>query len=215
MNGLPLISYSIKVAKEFAENHNADIALSTDSIEIKEVAAKYGLVTDYIRPHFLANDTAGKLDAIADILLYQESHNSIRYEYILDLDITSPLRTHKDLEEAFTKLKNSEDAMNIFSVSPANRNPYFNMVEETENGFVILVKTGATIKSRQQAPPVYDMNASFYFYKRVFFDKDYTTAICDKSLVYVVPHLCFDLDHPHDFSMMEIMLKENLLDFQI
>ena len=215
MNGFPLISYSIKVAMQYAEKHNSDIALSTDSIEIKEVANKFGLVTDYIRPDYLASDIAGKMDVIIDILKYQESNKNILYDYILDLDITSPLRTLMDLEEAFNKLVGSEDALNIFSVSPSNRNPYFNMVEETGNGYVKIVKTGATIKSRQQAPQVYDMNASFYFYKRAFFYKGYKTAICDRSLVYLVPHLCFDLDHPHDFTIMEIMLRENLLDFQI
>ena len=39
LNGLPLISYSIKSAKEFGGRYNAQIALSTDDDQIKKVAA--------------------------------------------------------------------------------------------------------------------------------------------------------------------------------
>ena len=215
LNGLPLISYSIKSAKEFGNRYNAEIALSTDDDQIKESAVKCGLKTLYERPIVLANDVVGKVDVIQHVLEYYERLHNTRYDYILDLDITSPLRTIDDLEEAFRMLQNNPEANNIFSVSPAHRNPYFNMVEEKGDGFVRLVKQGNTIKSRQQAPAVYDMNASFYFFRRSFFKKEYKTAITDKSLAYLMSHLCFDLDHPIDFMFMGFLFKEKLLDFQI
>jgi CMP-N,N'-diacetyllegionaminic acid synthase len=215
LNGQPLISYSISIAKEFASRYDAEIALSTDDDQIKEVAAKFGLKTQYKRPVILASDVAGKIDVLQDILNFYESANQCKFDFILDLDVTSPLRTIKDLEKAYKMLQNNPEAYNVFSVSPANRNPYFNMVEEHKDGYVKLVKQGDAIKSRQQAPKVYDMNASFYFFRRSFFEKKYKTVITDKSLAYVVPHICFDLDHPHDFILMDILLKENLLDFII
>jgi CMP-N,N'-diacetyllegionaminic acid synthase len=215
LNGLPLIAYSIKSAKEFASRYDAEIALSTDDNQIKAVAAKSGLKTLYKRPAVLANDVVGKVDVIQHVLEYNERLNNTRYDFILDLDITSPLRTIDDLEEAFKILQNKQEANNIFSVSPAHRNPYFNMVEEHKDGYVKLVKQGDTIKSRQQAPAVYDMNASFYFFRRSFFEKGYKTAITDKSLAYLISHLCFDLDHPFDFIFMNFLFKEKLLDFEI
>ena len=215
LNGQPLIAYSINIAKEFAIRYNADIALSTDDDQIKKVAAKFGLKTTYKRPAILATDTTGKVDVLQDVLDYYERINHSTYDYILDLDITSPLRSINDLEEAFEMLKNKPEAYNIFSVSPAKKNPYFNMVEEYKDGYVKLVKQGASIESRQQAPHVYDMNASFYFFCRSFFKKGFKTAITDKSLMYLVPHVCFDLDHPFDFLFMDILLKENQLDFNI
>jgi N-acylneuraminate cytidylyltransferase/CMP-N,N'-diacetyllegionaminic acid synthase len=119
----------------------------------------------------------------------------------------------EDLETAFLQLKANDQANNIFSVNPANRNPYFNMVEDKGNGYVGLVKQDGTIKSRQEAPQVYDMNASFYFYRRSFFDEGFETAVTDRSLCYVMPHTCFDLDEPMDFTIMEILIREKLLDF--
>ena len=215
LNGKPLIAYSISIAKEFAKMHCAEIALTTDDDQIKDVAAKFGLETQYKRPAILANDVAGKVDVLHDILDYYEKINNSRYDFILDLDVTSPLRTITDLEKAFEMLQNSPEVYNIFSVSHANRNPYFNMVEESKNGYVKLVKHGDIIKSRQQAPIVYDMNASFYFFRRSFFEKGFKTAITDKSLAFLVPHICFDLDHAFDFLFMEMLIKQNLLNFRI
>ncbi|MGK7390773.1 MAG: cytidylyltransferase domain-containing protein [Candidatus Cyclobacteriaceae bacterium M2_1C_046] len=215
LNGIPLIAYSIRVGLEFAKKYNADFALSTDNDTIKEVAASHGLNTDYTRPTFLASDTAGKIDAINDLLVYQEKKNDCRYDFIIDMDVTSPFRTVEDIEEAFQSLRENHEAKNIFSVSPASRNPYFNMVEKKDSCYVNLVNGGNQFKSRQQAPVVYDMNASFYIFRRIFFDENHPISITDKSMAYVVPHICFDLDEPHDFIIMEIMIRENLLDFKI
>lgn len=215
LNGLPLIAYTIHTGLSFAKIHNADFALSTDNDQIKTVASQYGLETDYIRPAALATDKAGKIDAIHDLLQDQEQSRGYTYDYIIDMDVTSPLRTVADLEEAFNKIRTVPEALNIFSVSPASRNPYFNMVESGESGYVKLVKENSGFKSRQEAPEVYDMNASFYIFRRQFFEEGHEVSITDHSLAYEVPHLCFDLDEPHDFTIMEIMLRENLLDFEL
>lgn len=213
LNGKPLLNYSIEIARKFVDKHNGCIALSSDSEDIIKVASECGLYTNYIRPDYLASDSAGKVDTLKDVLIYQEEQNNITYDYLLDLDVTSPLRTLNDLENAFIKIRSNELANNLFSVSPANRNPYFNMVELRDDGYVDLVKKGFVFKSRQEAPKVYDMNASFYFYKRSFFDGDCATVITNNTLVYEMPNICFDLDHQHDFLLMELLLKENLFDF--
>jgi len=210
LNGKHLISYSINVAFDFVSKHGGKVSLSTDSEEIKTIASAYGLNTEYKRPDQHATDAAGKIPTIRDILIYEEQLENTRFDYVLDLDVTSPLRTLEDLENALKLIVQKPDALNIFSVSPPNRNPYFNMVEPTSDGFCKLVKDGLVIKSRQTAPIVYDMNASFYFYRRHFFDEVWETALTPKSMFYVVPHLCFDLDHTIDFKVMEIILKERL-----
>lgn len=215
LNGQPLISYTIKTSKRFSDLYDSDIALSTDSEEIRNLADSYGLTTVYKRPKHLATDNAGKIPVIRDLLLFEENLASKRYDYIVDLDVTSPLRTVEDIENAFNLLVGRHDAYNIFSVSLANRNPYYNMVEIGSERFANIVKEGPIFKSRQEAPVVYDMNASFYIYRRNFFSEGFESAITDKSLIYVVPHICFDLDHPNDFVMMEVMIKEELLDFKL
>jgi hypothetical protein len=217
INGAPLIAYTIKLAKKFQKKYNSKIALSTDDIEIKKVAEDFGLITNYKRPKFLATDTAGKIDTIKDVLLYEESLLKDKIDFILDLDVTSPLRTFEDLEQAFKLLINKPEALNLFSVNPAARNPYFNMVEKNSNGFYSLVKTNpdGSIMTRQSAPNVFELNASFYWYRRSFFDSGAKSAITNKSIIFEMKHICFDLDHPVDFLFMEYLLQNNKLDFNL
>jgi CMP-N,N'-diacetyllegionaminic acid synthase len=215
--GKSLIAYSIDLTNKLKVKWNAKVALSTDDSEIKSVAASNGVHTEYVRPEYLATDAAGKIDTIKDLLLYEESLVEYKYDFVLDLDVTSPLRTLNDIEKALKLLIANKEAKNLFSVNNAARNPYFNMVEENTNGFYSLIKTNpdGSVMTRQSAPKVYDLNASFYWYRRSFFDSNSKSAITDKSLIYLMNHICFDLDHPIDFLFMEYLLQNNKLDFEL
>lgn len=213
INGKPLIAYTIGTAMKFAGIHNANVVLSTDDEEIVQTANNYGLSSKYRRPEELSTDTAGKLGVIRDVLEYEEHSRNCRFDFIVDLDVTSPLRTVQDIETALEMLKAHPDALNIFSVSPASRSPYFNMVEEGADGYVKVVKDIGDVLSRQSAPKVFDMNASLYIYRRDFFDKGLQKATTERSLAYVMEHVCFDLDEPIDFEIMQLLMQHNKLDF--
>lgn len=215
LNGKPLIAYTIEIAFQLASVLKADVGLSTDSDEIHNVAAEFGLHESYKRPAELGGDTIGKISVIKELMIYYEEKNDKNYDYVWDLDVSSPLRNKDDLMQAFHLLVARPDALNIFSVSKASKNPYFNMVEETDDGFAKLVKNFGEIKARQKAPNVYDMNASFYIFRKEFFEKGWDTSTTDRSLCYIMPHICFDIDHPLDFKILELMFRENLLDFEL
>ena len=215
--GKPLIAYSIEQAKKLSKKINATITISTDDELIKKTAEKFGVITDYVRPDYLATDAVGKIETIEDILKYEESKANKRFDFVLDLDVTSPLRTIKDLEYAMQLMIDNSEAFNLFSVNKAARNPYFNMVEVNREGYYGLVKTNpnGTVISRQAAPEVYDLNASFYWYRRSFFELGSKSVFTNKSLIYVMDHMCFDLDHAVDFLFMEYLLQNDKLDFEL
>ena len=214
LNGIPLIGYTIDIAKRFQEKHeNVEIALSTDSDEIIRVAEDCGLKSEYKRPDYLGGDTIGKVDAIKDVVLYYEKAHNKTYDYVLDMDVTSPLRTLEDLEEALAIIDADPNALDLFSVSHPGRSPYFNQVEQKENGYYNKVKDAGTVLTRQSAPQVYDLNASFYYYRRAFFESGAKSPITDRSLIYLMKHTCFDLDHPIDFEIISFLLENNKLDF--
>lgn len=216
LSGLPLIGYSIKHAQTFAKEFGADVALSTDDKDIKKAAASLGLHTEFDRPKELATDSAGKIPVIADLLRHEEKRQQTSYDLVLDLDVTSPMRTLEDLQAAKKLLANDPKALNLFSVNPARRHPSFNMVQLGPKGYAeYCVPPKAAVTSRQNAPKAYDMNASFYFYRREFFHKERLMAVTERSLVYVMPHACFDLDDPVDFLFLEFLMKENHLDFAL
>ena len=216
LNGIPLIAYSIQMAERVISTLGGGmIYLSTDSQEIKEVASEFGLDVSYTRPDSLAGDTAGKVDVMAAALDYAESKHNCQFDYLLDLDITSPLRTLGDITKAFKLLEENDKALDIFSVNKAARNPYFNMVEQKETGFYGLVKPlNSNLKTRQSAPPVYDLNASFYIFKRAFFEQGLRSVITDSSLIYVMDHICFDIDDMEDFKIMDCLLKNGVIDIE-
>ena len=214
IGGEPLISYSIRHAKEFSKIYQTDIALSTDSIEIKNIAENFGIKTEYVRPQNLATDKAGKVETILHVLEYEETTRNVKYDFVLDLDVSSPLRCLDDLKLAFLQILADKEAFNIFSVNKANRNPYFNMVEQQSNGYYSLVKKGNFL-TRQSAPKVFELNASFYIFRRSLFDMKCTSTIGEKSLIYEMPHICFDLDHKVDFDFMEFLIHNKSLDFTI
>src|SRR6187402_257011 len=100
INGKPLIAYTIDLTNKIKSKFKTKVALSTDDLQIKEVVGSYGLFTSYLRPDYLATDAAGKIDTIKDLLFYEESLINEKYDFILNLDVTSPLRTLEDVEKA-------------------------------------------------------------------------------------------------------------------
>jgi CMP-N,N'-diacetyllegionaminic acid synthase len=218
LSGIPLIAYSIETARKFSEifGNNCILSLSTDDEEILHVARNYDVKTDYIRPSYLATDAAGKVDTLRHLLDYEEQNRNLSFDYVLDLDVSSPLRSVKDLILAFNRIIEDPAAYNIFSVSKAHRNPYFNMVEENKDGYYKLVKTTENnVFSRQKAPRVFDLNASFYIYRKAFFKNSFKSVFTEKTLIYEVPHICFDIDNLVDFEIMEFLISNDKLGFDL
>jgi CMP-N-acetylneuraminic acid synthetase len=90
------------------------------------------------------------------------------------------------------------------------------MVELAPDGYYKLVKrTPGIILTRQSAPKVYDLNASFYIYRRNFFDRGFTSVLTEKALAYELPHISFDIDEPIDFDMMELLISSGKLGFTL
>ncbi len=205
--GKPLIAYSITQAKSWERAMR--IIVSTDSKDIAAVAKDFGAEVPFERPKDLASDTADKLAVIHHAVLESEKIFNEKYDIVVDLDATSPLRTTKDLENCY-QLFLKEKPENLFSVVPSHKNPYFNMVELDRNGRAHLSKslTHATHR-RQDAPKVYDMNASIYFYSRNFFLKENTSVITDNSIVYCMPDVSgFDIDREIDFHFVEFLIEK-------
>ncbi len=162
--GKPLLAYSILQAQKSGLFDS--IAVSSDSEQILSVAREYGVELAIVRPAEMATDTAGKLPAIRHCVLSAETTLDRRFDIIVDLDATSPLRLVSDIQGA-VQLLESSDAPNVITGAPARRSPYFNLAEELSDGSVKLAKTLSNpILRRQDAPRCFDMNASIYAWKR-------------------------------------------------
>jgi CMP-N-acetylneuraminic acid synthetase len=207
--GKPLIAYTVEYLKKWGKAER--IVCSTDSEKIADIAKKYGAEIPILRPPELATDTASKIDALKHIVEFCEKQDDIKYDIIVDLDPTAPLRKKIFLDEAFNRFLKS-NANNLYSVNKARKNPYFNMVELNEGGYAHLSKQSNVVR-RQDAKPVYEINASIYIYKRDFL-LNTNTANSDKTIIYEMPDTAsIDIDNEIDFLFVEFLLKSEVFKF--
>lgn len=208
--GKPLIYYTINQAKKWGKGRH--IVVSTDSEEIAKIAKSFGAEVPFLRPSDLASDTSAKIPAIRHALFSSEDIYEEKYNFVMDLDVTSPVRTIQDLENAFN-LFLEKKPKTLFSVVTAHKNPYFNMVEVSRGSKVYVCKQGGNFIRRQDAPKVYDVNASIYIYDRNFLiDKRNINVISDDSIIYVMGDVSrTDIDSELDFKFIEFLVKDGII----
>ena len=210
INGKPLMYYTIKQAIKSKLFDN--IVVSTDSKKILAKAKSYGAEGWFMRPKRLASNTCSKIPVIKHALREAEKFYSKKFKYIIDLDVTSPLRRTKDIINAYkTFIKNKGDV--LVSVTKSKKNPYFNMVEIIKKKVKNVKIVKKKIFRRQDAPITYDMNASIYIWNRnnlmhsksVILEK----ATTSKTVFYEMPGIrSIDIDSKLDFEIVEFLLKK-------
>lgn len=210
----PLIDYGISLIELYIDTHPNDqvhIALNTDSDELKKQAiSRNSEIVIIERTEELANDTVGKIEVIRDTFFKMKQKKEVIYDFIIDLDLTSPLRTLPDLNGLIEKYMNSQNTDLIFSVVPSRRNPFFNMVKLDGNQVSLAIKSQFT--SRQQAPDVYDINGSMYLYKPLFLENN--TYLFDGiiDLFVMKDYKVLDIDDKEDFEWMNFLMPKFLSD---
>ncbi len=204
LGGKPLIVHTIDIARKCPSIDK--VIVSTDDAEIAEVARASGAEVPFMRPKELASDSAAKLPVIRHAVDYLESKESYYPDIVVDLDPTSPLRTEADIE-ACIRMVRDEGADNVFSVTRARRNPYFNMVEIVENKVKLVKTLPRPVVRRQDAPQVYDMNASIYVWKREVLMKN-DSIFLERTRIYEMPGWARDIDNETDFEFVEFILEK-------
>jgi len=204
--GKPLIAHSIEQA--LASGLFSDIAVSSDSVEILDIARKYGATILVKRPVEMATDNAGKLQVIIHCFKAAEKESGKVYQTIVDLDSTSPLRLVADIVES-VKLLEESGASNVLTAAPARKSPYFNLVEFNDNGILGVSKSlPKTVLRRQDSPKCYDMNASIYPFRRDALT-DATSVFFDDTKLYVMPEeRSIDIDSELEFQFVEFLMKK-------
>ncbi len=204
--GKPLIAYSIEVAKccDLIDT----VFVSTDDSAIADVATQYGAVV-IARPAELATDTS------PEWLSWQHAAKWVQKNYghfdvFVSLPPTSPLREVSDISAAIEKIQSRVGDI-CLSITPANRNPYFNMVKLAGNGLVELVnKPDAKVERRQDAPQVFDITTVVYATTPQFIfhhDSLFSGAV---TAIEVPKSRAVDIDDIYDFKLAEAIIGENL-----
>ena len=123
------------------------------------------------------------------------------------MHVTAPLRNINDIKNSYEQFIN-EKSNKLISVTPCKRNPYFNMVEKVNNKVQIVKKNIKKIGRRQEAPEVFDMNASIYIWTRKELLKK-NSKYDKKTSLYIMPaERSIDIDSLFDWKLVEYILKK-------
>ena len=211
LNGIPLVYYTLSAIKLYQETHSDDsvtVAVNTDSQELMEMVYNQKAVLniqEIERKEKWAGDRAAKVDVIKDT--YLKCRKQGPYDAVVDLDITSPMRRPTDIEAAIRSPKDDPKCDLVFSVVPARRSPYFNMVEKRQAYYRKICPSRYT--ARQQAPKAYELNASIYVYNPGFLEREIEKTILDYNcgIVEMPDYLVLDIDSEEDFRRMSMLME--------
>ena len=209
---IPLVWYSMAgialyIKRHLKDSDHADIVLNTDSEDLIKLVGQVSElnVTVLRREENLAGDKVPKVAVIKDCLARAEKIFKTEYDTVVDLDITSPLRTVEDIKNAIDMKISRTDVDVVYSVTHSRRNPYFNMVK-SENGFFCKALP-SNFTTRQEAPAFYDMNASIYAYSpKALKEKEQTiffNSNCDAVIMADTGIL--DIDSEEDYELMQVI----------
>lgn len=211
LNGIPLVYYTLSVIRLYKDKHVNDqvtVALNTDSKDLQHLVNTQDIVKNVLmveRKEDLAGDVAAKVNVIQDT--YFQCKQNMNFDVIVDLDITSPMRRLCDVEAAIENLMSDRNCDLVYSVVPARRSPYFNMVEKKDDYYRKICPSMYT--ARQQAPTSYELNASIYAYSPSFLEGMIDKTILDYNcgIVVMPDYLVLDIDSEEDFQMMELLFE--------
>ena len=207
----PLVYYTLASAFDFKErvkDAQVDICLNTDSQDlINLVGEKYPETWIIHRPEELCGDVVPKMAVFQHSLSFMERTQRVFYDYLIDLDITSPLRQIDDVLGIYEMKLSNPGAGLVFSGCPSRRNPFFNMVKAEKDGSVTKVIEDVVFTARQQAPAIYDLNASMYVFETEFLRTNTTGILWETTcMLYLMKDTAvLDIDSEEDFEMMQLI----------
>lgn len=205
--GKPLIAHTISQA--IRSNLFHTIAVSSDSDDILSVAGSESIKCLIKRPAELASDTAPKLPAIKHCVEQVESFAGVKFDIVVDLDPTSPLRNIDDIKNCLELLITSKSS-NVITGCPARKSPYFNMVELDDANVARLSKPSKSgVFRRQDAPPVFEMNASIYVWNRAALDGNDSIWNADTRIYLMPQERSIDVDSEVDFELVKMLMNRS------
>ena len=102
INGIPLIAYTIGEA--LRSRLLTRFIVSTDDAEIQEVAIRYGAEAPFLRPAEFSTDTASSVSAMQHAVTWAEKQEGVRYDYVIEMMCTNPMKTVEDIDACIEKL---------------------------------------------------------------------------------------------------------------
>lgn len=206
LNGLPLVAWSIKVAKEV--DRISKIVVSTDTKEIAKISMNYGAEVPFIRPKYLSEDESSEWEVWKHCIKFFQD-KKYHFDGLVIIPPTAPLRNFQDINNCINEYEKGDyDA--IITVTDSHRNPYFNMIKvNQDNTSSLVISKNKKYIRRQDTPEVYDMTTVAYVVRPKFvLEEDGIFDGLVKS-VHIPLERAVDIDTIFDFEFAKYLISKN------
>jgi CMP-N,N'-diacetyllegionaminic acid synthase len=204
INGKPLIKYSIEeaIGSQFLDR----VIVSTDDMEIASVAKECGAEVPFLRPSYLAGDNAKTIDVLLHVI-QELSRRSQKYDYLVLLQPTQPLRKSWHIDEAIKSIVDNREER-LVSISPVEDHPVLIRSVDDKGYLKNLLSTNSTVR-RQDFPDFYKVNGAIYINK-INDNLNEGTSLNDNSYPYIMQQeYDLDIDEPKDIELLKFILEDH------
>jgi CMP-N,N'-diacetyllegionaminic acid synthase len=205
LGGRPLICWAIKAAKD--SGLKGDIVVSSDSNKILTIAKKNGALTPFKRPAYLASDSASTMDVIKHFFEWSVQ-NGKKYETLIILQPTSPLRTGKDILNAYKDYEKRK-CDSVVTVCKSSFKPAWINTLPPDMSMKNFIPKKMVNKNRQEQKIYYEINGAVIVsnFKKVIKSGSVYTS---KTYAIEMPsNRSIDIDDEKDFIVAKYWFKKN------
>ncbi len=197
--GKHLIAYTIEAALK--SKYINKVIVSSDDDEILSISKEYG--AEIIRrPDELASDTATTFDAIKHTI-----DNLEKYDYIVLLQPTSPLRDEKHIDEAIELLV-EKNADAVVSVCEMDHSPLWSNTLPKDGNMNNFLKDEILNKRSQDLEKYYRLNGAIYICKTSKLLEEKSFILKEKIFAYIMDRKSsIDIDEEIDFKMANMLAE--------
>ncbi|MBN2562021.1 MAG: acylneuraminate cytidylyltransferase family protein [Phycisphaerae bacterium] len=205
VGGKPLVAWTIEAALK--SRSVSRVVVSTDDADIAAVAKRIGADAPFRRPKRLARDRSAHVPVVVHAVRWVEAQEKRRYDYVLLLQPTSPLRTAGDIDSAI-RIAGRHDADAVVSVCASPVHPNRIRLLTPSGRLRSVVDAPKRYTPRQAETPAMMINGAIYLVKRsVLFHKG---SLCpDGAYAYIMPaERSVDIDTLQDLRAAERLIEK-------
>lgn len=200
LDGKPLLAWTLEAA--LGAKVLEKIIISTDSQEMMDVAATYGVEVPFNRPAELSGDFASPLDVVRHAVQFCKERGEV-FDSVVLLQPTSPFRTSRHIDESVA-LHYQTGADTTTSVCPAREHAYYQ--GEVRNNEFVPFSPGKYDQPRHNLPAAFIENGSVYVLS--VSDIELNRFYGKKVAAYCMNEFdSVDIDTMHDFNYAEFLLQ--------
>lgn len=207
VGGRSLIAWVGDVVRDVSEIDRA--VVSTDHTDIAEAAEAAGIAAPFVRPESLSGDRIGDFEVLLHALEATEAVDQRRYDIVVMLQPTSPLRTAGDVANTIRMLVNGAwDSVWTVSETDSKTHP-LKQLTVAHDYLDYYDPKGAEIIARQQLQPVFHRNGIAYAMTRECL-VDQRTIKGRRTGALIVPGPHVSIDTEEDLALVEWIIARKM-----